>query len=89
MSGKVKPIEVLPALGPIDEVVALAESLLRATKSGEIRAFAYFADITGDRTRRGIVGTWDKADLVYGCEILKFDILREGLGEDVPVEEDE
>lgn len=65
--------------GPVPEVVALLEDMLRRAHAGEIIALGVIAACTGRADASAYaLGESDIATLVLACERLKMRLLREG-----------
>lgn len=73
------PTPTLTRQGPVPEVIALLEDMLRRARDGEIIGLSVIAVCTGhaDATAYAL-GASDIATLVLACERIKMRLLREG-----------
>jgi len=84
----VRPIEELDP-EPNQEVITQITKVLESAERGEIFAFAYIAQATGDRFRLGRSGDWEYASFIYQLDLIKWQFLAERCRELEPWEVDD
>ncbi len=82
-----KPVELGVARNlPVESVVSTLEEWLGDAKSGELRGLLLVGQRTGEEIRRAYAGEYTYPDMVYACELAKFDLISRAKEDDRDVD---